>query len=153
MGFKVVGVDINDEVLKNVQSAGADRTFNSCTNPQTAQEVHELTKGGVDAVAVFSNAAAAYQTAPTVVKLGGLILVAGLPENGVTFNALDLATNKFRVKGDSTGVPARMPAAVEFTAKHNIQPLVEVYNSLNDVPQMLAKLQKGENVKRMMVTF
>ena len=153
MGLKVIGIDINDEVLKNVKSAGADYTFNSRTNPQTAQEIHQLTNRGAHAVAVFSNAPAAYRTAQTIVKLGRLILVAGLPENGVTFDAVDLATGKYRVKGDSTGIPARMPAAVEFTAKHNIQPLVEVYDSLDDVPQMLAKLQKGENVKRMMVSF
>lgn len=153
MGVKVIGVDISDETLRNAKTVGADYTFNSRSNANTVKEVHDLTQGGGDAVAVFSGAAAAYSTAQELVNLGGLILVAGLPEGGVTFDALNLAIGKFRVRGDSTGIPARMPEAVAFTAKHDVQPLIEVHTSLNDVPQMFAKLRNGENAKRMLVQF
>lgn len=104
-------------------------------------------------MAVFSAATAAYNSAPSLVKLGGIVMVVGLPEAGVTFNALAIAIGTFKVKGDSTGIPARMPKAIEFTAKHNIKPEMEVYTSLDDVPKMVAKMQEGKATKKMIVTL
>jgi D-arabinose 1-dehydrogenase-like Zn-dependent alcohol dehydrogenase len=151
MGAKVIGIDINDEILSNVKSQGADITFNSRTNPTYVQEVRDLTKSGAAAVAVFSNADPAYKSAPPLVKLGGILMVVGLPHNGVTFDALDIARGTYRVKGDSTGIPQRMPKAIEFTAKHNIRPDVDIRNSLGEVPGMVATMQAGKNTKRMVV--
>jgi D-arabinose 1-dehydrogenase-like Zn-dependent alcohol dehydrogenase len=113
-----------------------------------------LTKGnGADTVAVFSAASAAYKSAPLLVKLGGIILVVGLPDAGVTFNALDIAIGTFKVRGDSTGIPARMPRATEFTAKHRIRPGTEVYRSLDDVPGMIKKMKDGKATKKMVVSL
>ena len=118
------------------------------------QKVKDLTNGkGADTVAVFSAAGAAYRSAPPLVKLGGIILVVGLPDAGVTFNALEIALRRYQVRGDSTGTPARMPKAINFTAKHNIQPETEVYNSLNDVPAMIKKMQDGKATKKMVVSL
>lgn len=118
------------------------------------KKIKELTNGkGVDTVAVFSAASAAYRSAPPLVRLGGIILVAGLPDAGVTFNALEIALKTYRVRGDSTGTPARMPRAIEFTAKHNIQPEIEVYHSLDDVPGMVQKMKDGKATKKMVVTL
>ena len=154
MGYKVIGIDISDEILAVCKAQGADHVFNSRTNKDYVKQIKELTNGkGVDTVAVFSAADAAYQNAPPLVKLGGVILVAGLPEKGVTFNALAIALGTFKVRGDSTGTPERMPKAIEFIAKHNIQPEVEVYHSLDDVPAMVQKMKAGKSTKRMVVTL
>jgi D-arabinose 1-dehydrogenase-like Zn-dependent alcohol dehydrogenase len=151
MGAKVIGVDINDEILANVKSQGADVTFNSRTNSKYVQEIRDLTNGGAPAVAVFSNADAAYKSAPPLIKLGGILMVVGLPHNGVTFDALDIARGTYRVKGDSTGIPQRMPKAIEFTAKHNIRSDVEIRHSFDEVPDMVATMKAGKNTKRMVV--
>lgn len=128
--------------------------FNSRTDKDYVQKVKDLTNGkGADTVAVFSAAGAAYRSAPPLVKLGGIILVVGLPDAGVTFNALEIALRRYQVRGDSTGTPARMPKAINFTAKHNIQPETEVYNSLNDVPAMIKKMQDGKATKKMVVSL
>ncbi|KAH8670397.1 alcohol dehydrogenase [Tricladium varicosporioides] len=153
MGFKIIGIDINDEILANVKSQGADVVFNSRTNKTYAKEILELTQGGAPAVAVFSNANAAYKSAPPLVRLGGILMVVGLPHDGVTFDALDIARGTYRVKGDSTGIPQRMPKAIAFTAKHNIQPEVEIRTSLDEVPDMVATMQAGKNTKRMVVSL
>jgi D-arabinose 1-dehydrogenase-like Zn-dependent alcohol dehydrogenase len=153
MGFKVIGIDINDEILSNVKVQGADVVFNSRTNKDYVKEVRNVTKGGAPAVAVFSNADAAYKSAPPLIKLGGILMVVGLPHNGVTFDALDIARGTYRVKGDSTGIPQRMPIAIEFTAKHNIQHDVDIRNSLDEVPDMVVIMQAGKNTKRMVVAF
>jgi len=154
MGYKVIGIDISDEVLAVTKHQGADYVFNSCTNKNYIQEVKDLTGGrGPDTVAVFSAASAAYRSAPPLVKLGGVIMVVGLPDDGVTFDALDIARGTYKVRGDSTGIPRRMPRAIEFTAKHEIRPEMEVYRSLDDVPAMIEKMKAGKSTKKMVVTL
>ena len=157
MGFKVIGIDVNDEILSMVKAQGADVTYNSRTNPNYAAEAKAfMDRGpnkGADAVAVFSAADAAYQSAPKLVKLGGIIMVVGLPKNGVTFDALDIARGTYRIKGDSTGIPSRMKKAIDFTAKHNVRPEVEIHRSLDDVNGMVERMKKGELTKRQLVQF
>ena len=153
MGFRVIGIDINDEILALVKAQGADVVFNSRTNKKYVQEVRELTDGGAPAVAVFSNADAAYASAPALIEFGGILMVVGLPYNPVKFNALEIAKGTYRIKGDSTGVPARMAKAIKFTAKHNIQPEVDIRPSLECVPRMVDDMRQGNYTKRMVITF
>ena len=153
MGFKVIGIDINDDVIALVKAQGADAVFNSRTNKNYVQEVRELTDGGAPAVAVFSNADAAYASAPSLIALGGILMVVGLPYNSVKFDALEIAKGTYRIKGDSTGIPARMSKAIEFTAKHSIQPEVDIRPSLESVPGMVEDMRRGNYTKRMVVTF
>ncbi|KAF2099270.1 alcohol dehydrogenase [Rhizodiscina lignyota] len=154
MRLKVIGVDIHDSVLEVALKQGADYVFNSRANKDYVQQVKQITGStGADAVAVFSAAEAAYRSATPLIKLGGVLMVVGLPDKGVTLDALDIARGTFRVKGDSTGIPSRMPRAIEFTAEHNILPEVEVYPSLDDVPKMIEKMQAEQSTKRMLVDF
>ena len=153
MGARVVCLDISDAALQTCRALGADAVFNSRSDGAYVEGVRKLTGRGLDAVAVFSNAQAAYSSATPLLRLGGLLLVAGLVEGGVRLDCLDIARGTYRVKGDSTGIPSRMREAVEFTAKHNIKPVVEVYTSLEDVPGMVEKMKKGQSTKRMVVSL
>lgn len=151
MGVKVIGLDINDEILTVAKSQGADYTFNSLTNKTHREEILQLTNGGADAVAVYSDAEAAYNSAIPLITIGGILMVVGLPANGIRIGALDIARGTYRVKGDSTGIPQRLPKAMEFTAKSGIKPEVEVYDSLTDVNSMVEKMMTGKSIKRMLV--
>jgi len=154
MGFNVIGVDISDDVLAVVKDQGADHTFNSRTDEDFVAKIRRFTGGrGADTVAVFSAAEAAYRSAPPLLKIGGVIMVVGLPAQGVTFNALDIAIGTYKVRGDSTGIPQRMPKAINFTAEHNIAPEIEVYSSLDDVPGMVEKMKSGKTTKKMVVSL
>ena len=153
MGARVLCLDISDAALQTCRALGADAVFNSRSDGAYVEGVRKLTGRGLDAVAVFSNAQAAYSSATPLLRLGGLLLVAGLVEGGVRLDCLDIARGTYRVKGDSTGIPSRMREAVEFTAKHDIKPVVEVYTSLEDVPGMVEKMKKGQSTKRMVVSL
>jgi len=157
MGFKVIGIDINDDILSTVNSQGADAVLNSRTNPDYIAEARTIMdrgpNKGADAVAVFSAATAAYKSAPPLVKLGGIIMVVGLPAAGVTFDALDIARGTYRVKGDSTGIPKRMKKAIDFTAEHQITPEIETHKSLDAVNGMVERMKKGELTRRQVVQF
>lgn len=153
MGARVIAIDINDETLANSLSQGAELAFNSRTDTTYQDEVLRVTGGGAKAVAVFSAAEAAYSSATPLIEIGGILMVVGLPDNGIRLDALDIARGTYRVKGDSTSTPQRMPKAIEFTSKHNIKPQIEVYSSLDAVPGMVKMMQQGKSTKRMVVSF
>lgn len=153
MQARVIAVDISDEILANAKAQGADLVFNSRSGKTCQDEILQLTGGGAHAVAVFSNADAAYASATPLIRIGGILMVVGLPANGVRLDALDVARGTYRVKGDSTSTPQRMPKAIEFTVKHGIKPQVEIYPSLDNVPEMVKSMQDGLSTKRMVVSL
>ncbi|KAI1851738.1 hypothetical protein JX266_003200 [Neoarthrinium moseri] len=152
MGYKVVGIDINDDVLESVKALGADATFNSRTSSNYLEEVKKATGKGAHAVAVFSAADAAYAGAPEVLRVGGLLMVIGIAGKPLQVSTFDLCTGRYRIKADSTSIPQRMPKAVEFTAKHNIQPDVE-FRKLEDLPAMFEYMHHGKAKCRQVVLF
>jgi propanol-preferring alcohol dehydrogenase len=152
MGCKVVGIDVNDDVLAVCKEQGAEMVFNSRTSKDYAEEIKKATNGGVHAAAVFSNADAAYSSAPSVIRLGGILMVIGLPHNNLQISSMDLALGKYRIKAESTGIPQRMGKAIEFTAKHNILPQVE-FKKLSEVDSMVNDMKAGRVTKRMAVVF
>lgn len=152
MGFNVVGVDINDDVLESVKALGADAILNSKTNPDFKAELKKITGKGAHAAAVFSAADAAYASAPDLLRINGLLMVIGIAASELKISTFDLCTGRYRVKADSTGVPKRMAKAVDFTAKHNIQPDVD-YRKLEDLPQMVEDMHAGIATRRQVVIF
>ena len=151
MGLKVVGLDINDDVLREAKESGADVVINS-KDPSFEAELRKATDGGADAAVVFSAAQAAYNTATKTLKLGGILMVVGLPGKPIEFNALDLMKKLYQIRSESTGPPQQMPRAVEFIAKHNIKPKVALYK-LDDIHEMIDLMQTGKSKSRMAVVF
>ena len=153
MGLKVIGIDVNDDMLEIVKKNGADATFNSRTNQDYVAEIKKLTgSNGLHAVAVYSNASPAYATARKVLKSNGLLMVIGLPDKPIEFPAFEVVTNAYRIKGSNTGIPKEMKKAVEFTAKHNIVPEVD-FRKLEEMQQMVDEMERGEMKRRSVVLF
>ena len=151
MDLKVIGVDINDEVLHEAKEAGADVILNSKTS-KFEEEIRKATDGGADAAVVYSAAQAAYDTAAKTLKIGGILMVIGLPSKPLSFNVLDLMRKLYQIRSESTGPPQQMPRALEFISKHNIKPKVAQYK-LDDVNEMIELMHSGKSKSRMAVVF
>jgi D-arabinose 1-dehydrogenase-like Zn-dependent alcohol dehydrogenase len=152
MGFKVVGLDINDDMLELVKQNGADVVINTKTTPKFGSQLRKATGGGCHAAAVFSAALPAYATARSALRVNGVLMVVGLPDKPLSFPAFGISGNLFRIKGANTGTPMEMKKGVDFTAKHQILPEV-VYRKLEEMPQMWDELEQGKASKRMVVLF
>lgn len=168
-GCKVVAVDINDATLDVCKQQGADAVFNSKNNKDFAEELKKVTNGGAKAACVFSNAQAvrvsntkrfcqfadlrqAYASVPSILRLGGVMMVIGLPHDPVPISTMDLALGKYKIKSESTSIPQRMKKAVDFLAKHKIMPEVEL-RKLDELNDMVEAMRSGKATKRMLVTF
>ncbi|KAK5175114.1 uncharacterized protein LTR77_000251 [Saxophila tyrrhenica] len=153
MGLKVVGLDVNDDMLEIVKKNGADAVFNTKTNANYAEEVKKLTgANGCHAAAVYSAASPAYVTARKILKVKGLLMVIGLPDKPLEFPSFEIVANVFRIKGSNTGTPKEMKKALDFTAKHKIVPEVE-FRKLEEMPAMWDEMERGVATKRMVVAF
>ncbi|KAJ9636290.1 hypothetical protein H2199_007965 [Coniosporium tulheliwenetii] len=144
MGAKVVGLDINDETLDMAKKLGADAVFNSRSNKNYVEELKELTGGGQRRRSI--------RRAPSILRLNGLLMVIGISPKPIQLSTLDLTLGKYRMKADSTGIPQRMPKAIEFTGKHNILPEIE-YRKLEDLQAMVDDMEAGRAKTRMAVVF
>ncbi len=152
MGLKVIGLDVNDDMLEIVKKNGADAVFNTRSDPGFAKQVKELTGSGCHAAAVFSDKSPAYESAKQVLKIKGLLMAVGLPAKPLEFESFQIVTNIYRVKGANTGTPKEMKKGVDFTAKHNIIPEVQ-FRKLEEMPQMYDEMERGVATKRMVVLF
>lgn len=151
MGLKVIGLDINDEVLEAAKENGADVVVNS-RRANCVEEVKKATNGGADAAVVFSAAQAAYDTATKLLQIGGILMVIGLPSKPLQFNVLELMRMLYQVRSQSTGPPQQMPRAVDFIAKHQIKPKVALYK-IDQINEMIELMQSGKSRSRMAVVF
>ncbi|KAL4919147.1 chaperonin 10-like protein [Aspergillus aurantiobrunneus] len=154
MGYRVIAIDINDRALEACKEQGADMTINSLSRAEDyASEVKKITNGGVHAAAVFSGAAAAYKSAPSIIRPGGVFMVIGISPVPLEVSTFDLAIGKYAIKSDSTGTPQRMGKAVDFTAKHGITPEIDIRSGLGDMDEMIREMRTGKSSKRMAVVF
>ncbi|KAF9888475.1 hypothetical protein FE257_008582 [Aspergillus nanangensis] len=152
MGLKVVAIDINDDALAACKRQGADVIINS-TSKTYIDEVKSVTGGGVDAAAIFAGSNPAYKSSLPIIRTGGLLMAVGIAPQDLGVSTMDLVIGRYRVKGDSTSIPARMPRAVEFTAKHGIMPEVDVRAGLESVNEMVVEMREGRSSRRMGVVF
>jgi propanol-preferring alcohol dehydrogenase len=152
MGANVIAIGINDKTLQVCKEQGADATFNSRTDPDYVEKIHELTGGGVHATAVYSNSPFAYAGAPKIIRLGGILMLVGIPDKSTEASVLDLVHGRYKIKSESVSIPQRMEKAIDFSVKYDIQPQVEL-RKLEDLNGMVNKMSAGAASKRMAVTF
>ena len=94
----------------------------------------------------------AYAGVPSILRLGGVIMVIGLPHDPIPVSTMDLALGRYRIKSESISIPQRMKKAVDFLAKHKIVPEVQ-HGKLEELNDMVNEMQSGKATKRMLVSF
>lgn len=136
----------------SLQNAGADLLFNTLTNKNYLIDLKAETGGGAEAVVVFASSKAAFKDAQKTLLVGGLLMVIGLPPEPLEFSAIDLMLGLYRVKAENPGPPRKLAKAIDFSIKHNIKTNVTLHK-LEDINEMIRKMEAGESSKRMTVVF
>ncbi|KAJ5417041.1 uncharacterized protein N7487_000591 [Penicillium crustosum] len=151
--LRVIGIDISDSQLESAKSLGADLTFNSASTPDYEKEILSQTSGGVHAAVVLSASNAAYQGAPSVLRINGILMVVGIPKENLSINALDILLGKYRIMGASSGTPQQMREPIEFSYEHGIKAHMTTFNDIGDIQKIIDLLENGKTAGRFGIVF
>ena len=107
---QVVAIDLSDDKLGLARQIGATHTVNA-RDPDAAEQVREITGGGVDFAFEMAGAVRAMELAYKITRRGGTTITAGLPPPGaaLALPLVQLVAEERTVKGSYIGtcVPTR----------------------------------------------
>lgn len=142
--YKVLAVDIDDEILEHARQGGADRSINTNSTADFLGQIHQITSGGLDAVAVFTAVKAGFDVAPAMLRTGGKLVVVGCPPTEISFNATEIALKRYSILGaNNSATKARLIECAEFTQKHNIEPPIRSFK-IDQIAEMVDLMQTGK---------
>ncbi|KAL4897835.1 GroES-like protein [Aspergillus ambiguus] len=153
MNLRVIAIDISEPQLQSARTLGAQITYNPLADPGYAADLISRTEGGAHAAAVFSASNMAYENAPNVLRINGLMMVVGIPKANLSINALDILLGKYRIQGVSSGTPQRMREPIEFSHTHGIKPHLTTLNNLEDIHSIIEKMENGKDAGRFGIVF
>jgi alcohol dehydrogenase len=107
---RIIAIDVSDDKLCLARQLGATDTFNA-RDPNYVEAVRDATSGGVAFAFEMSGAPAAVSAAYAMLRRGGLVVAAGLPDAKQTFSVpiAAMVSDERGIKGSYMGscVPQR----------------------------------------------
>jgi len=150
----VVAIDMNDAKLAVARHLGATATFNAA-DPQAAEKVRDLTRGGVAFAFEMAGAARALELAYRITGRGGSTVSAGLshPEQRFSLQHLSLVAEERTLKGSYLGscVPSRdIPRYIEWyrAGRLPVDRLLSERIRLDDINAAFDRLAAGESIRQ-----
>jgi len=152
LGYKVIAIDLGDGQLEEAKSLGAEHTFNPSTDKDYISKVKDITGGGCHAAVNFTASKRAYEATPPLLRVNGIMMVVGIPNEPLAFSALDVAMNKYRIGSGNNGTPQMMGSCIEFSAKHKIVPHVTNFK-IEQIQEMIDLMHDGKARGRLAVRW
>lgn len=154
---EIVAIDLSEEKLKLARELGATATINA-GHPDCAEQIRELTKGGVDYAFEMAGAIPAMELAWKVTRRGGSTISAGLPNPALRFKLppVTLVAEERTLRGSYIGsaVPARdIPRYIDLyqRGKLPVNRLMGAQLLLNDINEGFDRLATGQALRDVVV--
>jgi len=151
---QIVAIDMNESKLAVARSLGATATVNAAA-PDCAEQVRELTKGGVAYAFEMAGSARALELAYRITRRGGTTVSAGLPNPQQQFSLqhVNLVAEERTLKGSYLGscVPSRdIPRYVEWyrAGRLPVDRLLSERIALADINVAFDRLASGESIRQ-----
>lgn len=151
-GFKVVGIDLSPDALKEASKQGADHVFNPAENKDYVDQIRKITGKGCHGAINFTNSVQAYWNAPSVLRYNGVLMVTGIPQKPIQLQGMDVSMLRIRVRGANNGRTDQLKNCLEFSHKHSIMPHMTQYK-LEHFKDMVDLMMAGKHSGRMGVVF
>ncbi|RDW67626.1 GroES-like protein [Coleophoma cylindrospora] len=156
MGFRVIGIDGGEEKKALCMKLGCESFVDFTKTEDVVAEVIKITGGlGAHGVFVTATSAAAYKTAPMMVRVGGRVMCIGLTPAGTATVGADPGWFIFKnlhVIGTMVGSMRDTDAALDFAARGLLKPIYELY-PIARLPEAVDKLRNGKVAGRGVVDF
>ena len=150
---ELVAIDLSDTKLALARELGATATINA-SNPDAAERVRALTKGGVDYAFEMAGAIPALELAWKITRRGGSTVTAGLPHPDKRFALppVQLVAEERTLRGSYIGsaVPARdIPRYIDMYRRGRlpVDRLMGEQFTLDDINRGLDRLATGQAMR------
>ena len=150
---EIVALDLSDDKLALAQSLGATATFNAA-QPDAAEAVRALTRGGVDHAFEMAGAIPAMELAWRITRRGGTTVTAGLPHPDKRFALppVQMVAEERTLRGSYIGsaVPARdIPRYIELyrRGKLPVDRLMGERLTLDDINRGFDRMASGQAMR------
>jgi len=154
---QIVAVDLSEEKLAFARALGATHTVNA-GSPTAAQEIKDVTSGGVDYFFEMAGAVPALELAYAATARGGVTVTAGLPHPDARLSilAVSLVTEERTLKGSYIGscVPRRdLPHYVALfeAGKLPVDRLLTHRLRLEEINEGFDRLHDGSGVRQVIL--
>jgi len=151
---QVVAIDLSDDKLGLARQVGATDAVNA-RDPDAAEQVRELTSGGVDFAFEMAGAVRAMELAYKITRRGGTTVTAGLPppSANLPLPLVQLVAEERTVKGSYIGtcVPARdMPRYIALyrAGRLPVDRLMSGKLKLEEINEGFDRLHEGRAVRQ-----
>jgi propanol-preferring alcohol dehydrogenase len=148
MGAQVIAVDVDDSKLALAMESGAAQTMNSAKVDAGAEL---RASGGVHYALVATPAKAAYEAAFASPRPGGAVLIVGLPNEPLTFDAVKFARNEARVLTTVVGTRQDIRDTLALAAAGKLHCRVEK-RPLAQINEIFEEMKNGKLLGRVVVT-
>jgi propanol-preferring alcohol dehydrogenase len=148
MRLRIAAVDVSEEKLKLAREVGAGITVLAENAARTLQK--EL--GGVDAAIVLTASVAAIAQAMRSLKRCGTLVLVGLAHGAFELTVIDTVLKGITVLGSFLGTRADLDEVFRLAADGSVRPYIERHK-LEESPELLAKMQRGELMGRAVIEF
>jgi alcohol dehydrogenase len=150
----IVAIDMNDSKLEAARAFGATATVNAA-DPRAAEQVRDLTRGGVAFAFEMAGAARALELAYRITRRGGSTVSAGLshPDQRFSLQHLNLVAEERTLKGSYLGscVPSRdVPRYIEWyrAGRLPVNLLLSERIRLDDINAGFDRLAAGASIRQ-----
>jgi S-(hydroxymethyl)glutathione dehydrogenase/alcohol dehydrogenase len=155
---RIIALDLSDAKLKAATEFGATHTINSA-NEDAAAAVRAATDGrGADYVFVTVGAKSAIEQAFSLMGRGGMMVIVGMPGNGVTtsFDPDSFANDGQRMLGSKMGsarIQIDIPRLVELYKQRRLKldELISGRYPLDQINEAVAAVRRGEALRNVIV--
>jgi alcohol dehydrogenase len=151
---QIVAVDMNERKLAVARELGATATVNAA-HPDAAEQIRELTRGGVACAFEMAGSARALELAYRITARGGTTVSAGLPHPQTQFSIqhVSLVAEERTLKGSYLGscVPARdIPHYIDWyrAGRLPVNRLLSERLRLDDINAAFDRLAAGETIRQ-----
>jgi propanol-preferring alcohol dehydrogenase len=146
-GLKIAVADVSEMKLERARAAGAFLAAPAQDSGRTLQK--QL--GGVDAAIVFTSSTEAMEQAIKSVKRTGTVILVGLTTRDLAISITEVILKGIRIAGSFLGTREDLQT-VFWLGAQGIRPATETF-SLDEAPEILLKLGRGEIAGRAVISF
>ncbi|TKA72396.1 hypothetical protein B0A55_05860 [Friedmanniomyces simplex] len=150
--YRVIGIDLSPDAIAEAKASGADHALNPKSGSDYIQQVRKITGKGCHAAINVTNSVPAYSSTPQLLRMNGVLMVTGIPQKPLQFQAMDISMNRIRVRGSNNGTTPRLEKCVKFSHEHGIKPHVTQFK-LDDFEETLKLMESGRHKGRLGVLF